>query len=249
MHTVRNRVASRPRVPAKAKPPAKRNSRREPAFLLKNGNPPAFPPGLIIPPPRGAVIAAIDWPDAPKIERTVTRKAAARKQHPSQQKSALPKHGKPKRKAAKQSKPQRPLAASGPLAEAARPQSVDIMKGNETLVAEDLLTRALAIQPPSMPDAPIMPKVVAAAAPDSVDAAKPLHRSRALTAPGGHGLFGSISHWLQGAGRWLSQWRAQQRRSAAERARLAQARARHRALQSQFEALEALKKIAPDQSA
>lgn len=249
MYTVRNRVASRPRVPAKAKPPAKRSKQREPAFLLKNGNPPAFPPGLIIPPPRGAVIAAIDWPDAPKIERTVTRKATARKHAANQQKSALARRGNPKLKTAKQPKPRRPRAASGPLAEAARPQPADIMKGNETLVAEDLLTRALAIQPPSMPDAPIMPKVVAAAAPDSVDAAKPLHRSRALTTTGSHGLFGTISQWLQGAGRWLSQWRAQQRRSAAERARLAQARARHRALQSQFEALEALKKIAPDQSA
>lgn len=68
MHTVRNRMANRP--PARSK--GKRPNPRPPAvppppFLLRASDPPSFPPGLIVPAPRGAIIAALPWPDRKSV--------------------------------------------------------------------------------------------------------------------------------------------------------------------------------------
>ena len=83
MHTVRNRVASKPRNKGKM-PPRGTRKKQEPAFMLKSGNPPAFPIGLIVPPPRGAMITAVPWPEAaaPK-PRATTKSNTRRKAAPS----------------------------------------------------------------------------------------------------------------------------------------------------------------------
>jgi hypothetical protein len=219
MHTVRNRVAAKPRVSGKAKASAKRTNRREPAFLLKNGNPPAFPAGLIIPPPRGAVIAAVPWPEAPAVKLAPRPKRPAKPRKVSRAKPRVP----VAKKAAR-------TAQSAPLPAKAQP-----------MPTVDLLSRALAVQPEPAPPTEAKQVSLPPAVPPA-DAAQPLPRARSLAATGNHGnLFDAIGHWLQGAARWLSTWRGQ-------RTRIAQARARHHALQSQFEALEALNEVAAEQS-
>ncbi len=113
------------------------------------------------------------------------------------------------------------------------------------MMTQDLLERALTLKPapvdetppavpaPALSRAPAMPPITAG---DT-----PLPRSRALTTQRGYSLRDIIAHWLQGTGRWLS---VRLGRKAADRARVAHANARHRALESQFEALEALREVA-----
>jgi hypothetical protein len=221
MHTVRNRVAAKPRVSGKAKSPAKRTNRREPAFLLKSGNPPAFPAGLIIPPLRGAVIAAVPWPEAPMPPAA-----------PKQKRAAKPRKAASGRKAG-------PAKRRAPVPKAARKVlPLPTTAKAEPMPTVDLLSRALAMQ--AAPE--VEPRFEARPAVPPADIMQPLPRAQSLVAAGhSGGLIDAIGHWLQGAARWLSTWRGQ-------RTRIAQARARHHALQSQFEALEALKEVAAEQS-
>lgn len=162
MHTVRNRVASRPRPPrssTKGKVPRSAAlvapTRREPAFLLRHPNPPAFPEHLILPAPRGAVIASVPWP-----ERPVTPKAPARKKRGKNDKGKTlkgkleakqcrpsPPRKATRRKAADARKPasqeaELPMAARPP---AAMPSAPNVQPGSDATVAMtmiDLLDRA-----------------------------------------------------------------------------------------------------------
>ncbi|MCY1669979.1 hypothetical protein OVA07_03020 [Novosphingobium sp. SL115] len=230
MHTVRNRVAAKPRVSGRAKSPAKRTNRREPAFLLKHGNPPAFPAGLIIPPPRGAVIAVVPWPEAPVPPAAPKRKRPAKQRKVSSGRKAGPaKRPAPVAKAARKaaSMPNPPVVIANAIPAKAEP-----------MPTVDLLSRALAMQ--AAPEVEL--RVEARSVVPPADIMQPLSRAQSLVAAGHNGGFiNAIGHWLQGAARWLATWRGQ-------RARIAQARARHHALQSRFEALEALKDVAAEQS-
>ena len=78
MHTVRNRVAARPRPPS-----VRRNKpRAKDAFLLRAPTPPAFPAHLIVPPARGAVIRTIPWPENAESGVVTARSVAKRSKKP-----------------------------------------------------------------------------------------------------------------------------------------------------------------------
>lgn len=233
MHTVRNRVASRPRPPGSrsraktAKPKSRASRRKEPAFLLRSSNPPAFPAHLILPPPRGAVISTVSWPETPVAKRSTAPK-------------------KP-RKAAKSRK----AAAKGGARKTAAKLTTKPPRASTPMTTPDLLDRALAIQPaPELPapephfrSAP-EPLRTASGAPET-----PLPRSKAPAIARSGGLIEAIGNWLRQTGNLLARWRARRRHTPAERLQLAQAAARQRALQSQFEALEALKTVSTVQLA
>ncbi len=109
------------------------------------------------------------------------------------------------------------------------------------MTTQDLLERALALKPDPLARATAVAISPAPATPPLTAGANPLPRWRALAPRRGHALRDAIAHWLKDTGRWLS---ARFVRKAADRARVARANARHRALQSQFEALEALREVA-----
>ncbi|MBB4611878.1 hypothetical protein [Novosphingobium taihuense] len=218
--------------------------RREPAFLLRQPNPPAFPEHLILPVRRGAVIASVPWPEAPAIEtpsapkepRKVAKgKSAARKRRPPSARKAPTRRPVTAKKAARKQVPAAPSVA------AAIPPAKEAPAAMTTI---DLLDRALAIEPelPPVRPHPASPleSLSATASQDVVDVA-PLPRSRAPTLPRGSGLLDVIGDWLRSTARALAFWRMfRQRQTTLERTHLARANAHQRALQSQFEALEAL---------
>ena len=111
------------------------------------------------------------------------------------------------------------------------------------MMTETLLDRALAVKPLSAEDALILPTPAATFARSTSPATGPVPRSKALAPARGSGLFEIIGHWLRDAGSWLGRWSKGGRKDQ-ERARKARARARHHALQSQFDALEALREVA-----
>ncbi|OYX60368.1 MAG: hypothetical protein B7Y89_16440 [Novosphingobium sp. 32-60-15] len=233
MPTVRNRVASKPRT--KSKTPARGPRKKQaPAFMLNAGNPPAFPTGLIIPPPRGAMITAVPWPEvaAPKPRKTakpvVRRKAATAK--PVAPKTAAPR--KP-RVSPKSRSPKAPAIAAQVLTQDAP----------APMMTEDLLDRALAMRP--QPADMAVPRVPASPphGSTSAEATSPIPRSQALATTRGHGLFDIIGYWLRDAASWLDRL-TKSRRKAEDRTQAARAKARQHALQSQFDALEALREVA-----
>lgn len=222
MHTVRNRVASRPRPASSrsrtkvAKSKSQVARRKEPAFLLRTPNPPAFPAHLILPPPRGAVISKMPCPEAPVAKGSTApkkpRKAAKNRKGTTK--------GSARVKAAKTA------ATSAP--------SVAPQKVPTPMTTPDLLDRALAIQPAPEADFRSAPKPLRTA-PTAPEA--PLPRAQAPAIARSGGLIEAIGNWLRQTGNLLARWRARRRQNPAERLQLAQAAARQRALQSQFEAL------------
>jgi len=234
MHTVRNRVASKPRHKGKTQPPGPAR-KPEPAFLLKSGNPPAFPAGLIIPAPRGAMITAVPWPDVGGGRAGVSARSAPRSkgaQPAKVRKSKAPKHrAATSRKARRTDKPA--VTLTTPLAQEAPVPMMTV----------DLLDRALAVKPALAEDALILkptPRPAGAAATSTPD---PIPRSKALAPARSTALLDIIGYWLRDAGNWLVR-RNMSRRQAEERTRMARASARLHALQSQHEALEALQETA-----
>lgn len=242
MHTVRNRVASRPRPPrasTKGKVPrahAQNRPSREPSFLLRQPNPPAFPDHLILPAPRGAVIASVPWPEspkpaAPKKPRKVAKGKSA-KRRPAPARKTAPKKAKAPAKTAK-------AVPSKPAAPAVPPPSSEPSAAMTTI---DLLDRALALEP-ELPA--LVPESLSATASPDVAESAPLPRSHSLVHPRGSGLLDTIAQWF----RSLALWRRARATTARDRTQLAQANARQRALQSQLEALEALRAGATPPSA
>lgn len=244
MHTVRNRVASKPRQKGKAAPPGVGHVGKEPAFLLRNGNPPAFPAGLIVPAPRGAIISLMPWPEvaasgaqtrlAPKAStrrKPAKRKTVATRKSPARTPRAPKQAKRPAVRSRKSPSPKPAIA----LTALAVPELTPVM------LADDLLGRALALKPEPVAATPLAPAVPPVM--DPVGAGAPLiPRSRAMSVKGGSTLREVIAHWLGEAGRLLARLRRPGK--SGERARVARANARHRALQSQFEALEALREVA-----
>lgn len=279
MHTVRNRVASRPRPPrasTKGKVPRSPAStaptasgRREPAFLLRHPDPPAFPAHLIVPAPRGVVIASVPWPEAstaqtppatgksakakPRTAKSRTAKSRTAKSRTATSgvakgKSASGKNsgGKARRSSPRKASARASTGAAKSVcgkgaavaAEVVTPPSAEQVPATMTMI--DLLDRALAIEPELPPLSP-QPNVVVAASPCDVTNVAPLPRSRALAHGPGKGLIEAIGNWLRSTAKALAFWRPARGETALERTRLSRANARQRALQSQFEALEALK--------
>lgn len=233
MPTVRNRVASKPRT--KGKTPARGPRKKQaPAFMLNAGNPPAFPTGLIIPPPRGAMITAVPWPEEAASKLRKGAKAAVRR------KAATTKPGAPKTAAPR--KPRVSAKSRSPKAPAIAAQ-VLTQDAPAPMMTEDLLDRALAMRPrpadTAVPQAPASPPHVST--PDDAD--RPIPRSQALATTRGQGLFDIIGHWLRDAGSWLDRL-TKGRHKAGHRTQAARAKARQHALQSQFDALEALREVA-----
>lgn len=243
MHTVRNRVASTPRPPGKAKPSARARKRREPPFMLQHGNPPAFPAGLIVPPPRGAVIATVPWPLLPAEASAPLRADKPKRVHKAAISPKVPGPRKPRKSSARKSgaAPRKAKA----LARTTDPQPTSITQDTAIpMTTADLLDRALAMQSDKA-DAtlPAFIQPPAPAAPPPAVGATPLPRSRSLAHPRSHALLDVIGVWLRDAGRWLSRWSNGSPKSQA-RSIVARANARHRAMQSQIEALEALREVA-----
>lgn len=255
MHTVRNRVASRPRPPRASakgkvpKTPASLQARREPAFLLRQPNPPAFPEHLILPVRRGAVIASVPWPEAPAIE---TPSAPKRPRKVAKGKSATKRRRPPSPRKATARSPATARKASRKKAPATAPAVAAVPSAKEAPAAMttiDLLDRALAMepelppvrpQPLPAPESHSTHEFLSATASSEVADVAPLPRSRAPMLQRGSGLLDAIGDWLRSTARTLAFWRIFKRQTAQERTRLARAGARQRALQSQFEALEAL---------
>lgn len=239
MHTVRNRVASKPRNKGKM-PVRGPHKKPEPAFMLKSGNPPAFPTGLIVPPPRGAMIIAVPWPEIAAPEtRVCARPALSSKMVAGKAKTAKAKSGGKttgarvarKSRSPSQSIAKHPPVTAGQTLAQDRPAA---------MLTNDLLDRALAMKP--MPIAEAQVPAPPPRAPVTAMADTPLPRAKSLAPVRGQGLFDIIGHWLRDAGNWLIRL-DKNRRKDEERARMAQANARHRALQSQFDALEALREV------
>lgn len=241
MHTVRNRVAARPRLSGKGVVPPAPRRKREPAFMLLSGNPPAFPTGLIVPPPRGAVIATVAWPDSPVSPSPKPPRAKAK---PARKRASPQKRKKTAAKAAGAIKPPaKPRAALRRTATPAVPIPATPNK-DTAMTIDDLIDRALAVQA-TLAEAPVpvvpLPSVPAALPLLAADAAIP--RARALAPQRGTGLVDAIAVWLHDAARWLARWGGRGRRKADARAAIARARARQHALQSGIEALEALREL------
>lgn len=240
MHTVRNRVASKPRQKGKAAPPPVGRVGNEQAFLLRHGNPPAFPAGLFVPPPRGAVIASMPWPDLRAPEKTVLEKRLPAKPV-TRRKPATRKRATARKGTASTRKVARPRTAKP----APAPTLQALPEPAPAMFTQDLLDRALAMRPePATTTSPTsaLPPAPAQALPPFGAGASPIPRSRAISVQRGGALRDVIAQWLGEAGRWLS--RLCRPGKSAERAQVARANARHRALQSQFEALEALREVA-----
>lgn len=241
MHTVRNRAASTPRPPRKATPPARARKRREPPFMLQHGNPPAFPAGLIVPPPRGAVIATVPWPLLPveASARSGAEKPKRVRKAASSPKASGPR--KPRKSSVGKSRAVPGKAKAAPRAATQQPTSIT----QDTAIPmtnADLLDRALAMQSETA-DAtlPAAIQPPAPATPPPAAGATPLPRSRSLAHPRSHALLDVIGYWLRDAGRWLSRWSSGKSQA---RSMVARANARHCAMQSQIEALEALREVA-----
>lgn len=223
MHTVRNRVASRPRPPithagAKvAKSKTRKPRRKEPAFLLSSPHPPAFPAHLIVPPPRGAVISTMPWPETPKQK---AQTAPKKPQKAATRRKTAPKGGnrKPPRK-----------AVASPATVKKEPPVPTVPVPVATI---DLLDRALAMQPEPSPSPPIPSPAPCIPSPDA--GGIPLPRSRAPAPVRGSGLIEAIGDWLRHVGHRLGRWRSKRSHAAA----------RQRALQARFEALGALQDVA-----
>lgn len=239
MHTVRNRVASRPRPPithagAKvAKSKTRKPRCKEPAFLLRTAHPPAFPAHLIVPPPRGAVISTMPWPEAPK------QKAQTAPKKP--QKAATRRKTAPKAKGGAGKKPRKTTAKHTP------PPATAAKEAPAPMTTIDLLDRALAIQPESHPSSPPPSPAPCNASPEA--GGVPLPRSRAPAQVRGSGLIDAIGDWLRHVANRLGRWRGGRRNAGSDRAASVHAAARQRALQAQFEALEALREMAKAEDA
>lgn len=225
MHTVRNRVASKPRHQGKKR--GRSRAKAEPAFLLQTGNPPAFPAGLIVPPPRGASITTIPWPDVPPV----AAKPGNRR------KSAAPKARKPRAGASRKVRSHASNAVEA-LVATGQPLS---QEAPVAMMTEDLLDRALAMKPLAVEDPTVVSPLVSG--PPATDSTAPIPRSRALAVAGSGAVFDRIGHWLREARTWLARFHGGGRKADA-RTRIARANARHRALQSQTEALAALREVA-----
>lgn len=206
MHTVRNRVASRPRPPrasAKGKvprTPALECARREPSFLLRQPHPPAFPAHLILPVPRGAVISAVPWPEQAAPKPRKARKATKRKGKGQQAKSG--------RTTARKSTPKKAPAGAKALPKGAATVSPDVELLPEqlhALTASELLDRALAMEPELPAPVPArLPRPVAATPPSHVADDAPLPRERSPTLLRGSGLLETIALWVKSLAFWRS---------------------------------------------
>ena len=124
------------------------------------------------------------------------------------------------------------------------PSQPTMQDTSAAMMTADLLDRALAMQSDPVEVVPaIVPPLPAPAADPLAVGATPLPRARAIAHQRSNALLDVIGYWLRDAGRWLSRW-GKVRRKAEARSIVARATARHRALQSQVEALEALREIA-----
>lgn len=202
--------------------------------MLNAGNPPAFPTGLIIPPPRGAMITAVPWPEAAVPKPRKGAKAAVRR------KAAAAKPGAPKTAAPR--KPRVSPKSRSPKAPAIAAQ-VLTQDPPAPMMTEDLLDRALAMRPQPADTAVAEVRASPPQISTPAEADRPIPRSQALAITRGHGLFDIIGHWLRDAGSWLGRL-SRGSRQAEDRALATRTKARHNALQSQFDALEALREVA-----
>ncbi len=274
MHTVRNRKGARSgqRVPAKAPvssavpptagppavspPAAKAASKRAKAdfnqpFLLAQAATPAFPPDLILPPHRGAIITTAAWPAgmiAPALPTTPPLRApfiaprgpATLPQ--SQPDRDRPGHDsrrqEPPRKAPHRDLPPRPGTRTARKAE--RRAMIAAEHARRSAAATPEVAAACA-PPAEMPAAqpllqPSPPGVHWAAADDR----SPLPRHRAPVVPR-QGLLDAMAASLGDAGRFLARLLPGSRRSRELRERVARTEARLRAMEAQLAALEALR--------
>lgn len=236
MHTVRNRKASQPPIACVSKIPVHRSSRQEAALLSRSGTakraaPPAFPTDLILPPRRGAVITAASWPvitmavaDAPGDALVIAAPPAKIASAP------VPRGKRAKRRARKAGKPQARHNQHSP-------KSIPAL----TLppVPEPLVQQIAPAEP-----APEPKVIVAPPGEILLDPVAPLPRARSLVPARRQGLVDVIAWVLRDSGRRLARWSARRHKAREEQAEIARAARERLALQSQLEALAALREFA-----
>lgn len=295
MHTVRNRIASRPTnsTPASADnaPPIQRSSHQELTRFIRAGAPNV--PLQVAPCAKGfATGMAVPERTTPAENRTQkrrnpkgkkARKAAARKAATaatSSQRHAKGRGGKQRSlKAGQQAVQPAPAgqseillqlclqaepalalilpAQAEPLVEGPKPETERQAPEQPEPVVSRVLSLAampelLVAAPPvdlqapapehghAVPPAPAPSAPTLAALADAQ--AVPLPRSHALVPARRQGLVDVIAFLLRDSGRRLARWSAQRHKSRAERDRIRSAEAHQRALLSEFEALDALRR-------
>lgn len=205
MHTVRNRVASRPRPPRAStkgkvpRTPALECARREPSFLLRQPHPPAFPAHLILPAPRGAVISTVPWPEQAAPKRKKARKATKRKgKGQARTVQTTARKSTPKKAPARAKAPPKSATTICP--------DVELLPDElHVLTASELLDRALAMEPELPAQGPArLPRPVAATPPSHVADDAPLPRERSPTLLRGSGLLETIALWVKSLAFWRS---------------------------------------------
>ena len=271
MHTVRNRIASRPPITSSAladfKPPIQRTSRQELALLLRTGSPPAAqaPPSLrVLAEPGEKRPQKRRNPKGKKARKAAIRKAAAAAATPQNGEATLGKSRSGKRRSQKPAHP--PVApAVHPVPEVVSEALLDLC-----LQAEPALALMLPSRPEplvAMPEPEVEPGGVQVLTLASVPEplvelpasltetlrvtatsmmaeaqAVPLPRSRAVVPARRQGLVDVIAFLLRDSGRRLARWSARRHKSRAERDALRRAEVRQRALVSEFDALDALRR-------
>lgn len=262
MHTVRNRLASRPSVGVSVapgpKPPKHAASRHEPALIQRGAK--AVP--LLIPDESGLIEAR------PKKRRNAkgkkARKAAARLAEAREGRAlpATPAAPDAPRKAKSQAKAkavqpeQLPAIPPAPLLQqrlAAQPALVFALPNLPEPLVEPAPVRVLSLS--AMPELLEPPALSAGAAteppaglvePESEPvpalADAPLPRARALVPARRLGLVDVIAFLLRDSGRRLARWSARRHKSREEQAALRRAKAQQINLQRELEALDALRR-------
>jgi hypothetical protein len=231
MHTVRNRLARKGRNAGQTGIP--RPPRDDAAFMLRQATPPqTCPADLIVPPHRGAVITASDWP-APGLALLVEPSPELHTPELNQPQPKRP-GAKAARKAARRAaalaRAQRPAAALSP---AAAPLCPD--PPTQPFVRDKPeCAQVLALPPePAAVEEPPAP-VEVALRPDV-----PLPSTRALV-PRRQGFIDILAFALRDSGRRLARWSSARRRADDMKDKLAKAEARMRAMEAQLAALQAI---------
>ncbi len=252
-------------------PPLARSARQEAEFMLRNaGTPPAFPRELILPAPQCAMNAPITLPETerPAMALTLEQHTGARSDAPETPRR--PK-GKKARKAAMRMAAAQARKAAAPHAlpaappKEALPQPALLLEPAAAPADEvESLPHALALQaapdalPQTLPEAlppvgppaepeplplfllPPAPEPLVTSAPP-IAADVPLPRSRSLVPARRQGLVDVIAFFLRDSGRRLARWSARRHKMREQYAQVYASDLRKAAIQSQLEALEALR--------
>lgn len=207
--------------------------------MLREGapQPPAFPPDLIVPTHRGAMITAVAWPADAIPAPAETRIKPASPPRPGLSRKAVKKVARRAAAIARAQSPNKPAPAGQ------APAGVTYCAVVAQQPAAPLL-QPHAARPDCVPVLAVRPEPVAAMPLTAIDrhtlhAPEPLPAARALVARR-QGFVDILALLLRDSGRRLSRWSLAKRRADDMKLKLAKAEARMRAMEAQLAALHAL---------